>query len=136
MGASNSTSGPPAVSGTGEFLEVTLEESMRHRQELADENRALKTLLLRVSNDIQNVEFQARCAIADLLTVKEKEAGKLQDVEEVRRISFYASLLVLRSRNSRFVIARTPDPCQSIPPVPSTADHGFCCHQLPSRLST
>lgn len=83
-GPSSSTSGPPAVTGTGDFLEITLEESLRHRQELADENRALKTLLLRIANEIQNVEFQARCAVADLLTVKEKELGKLDDVNEVR----------------------------------------------------
>lgn len=81
-GASSSTSGGQVLGGTGDFLEVTLEESMRHRQELADENRALKGLLLRVANDIQHVDFQARSAAADLLIVK-KDTGRQDGVEEV-----------------------------------------------------
>lgn len=77
------TSTSNVVSGSaGDFLEVTLEESMQHRQELADENRALKGLLLRVANEMQHVEFQARCAVADLLTVTEKGAAK--ELDEVR----------------------------------------------------
>lgn len=83
-GASSSSSGGQGLGGTGDFLEVTLEESMRHRQELADENRALKALLLRVANDIQHVEFQARSATADLLIIK-KDATKQDNIEEVDR---------------------------------------------------
>lgn len=55
---------------------------MRHRQELADENRALKAILLRLANEVQNVEFQARCAVTDLLSIK-KEAQDME-VPEVR----------------------------------------------------
>ncbi|EKM50715.1 uncharacterized protein PHACADRAFT_213607 [Phanerochaete carnosa HHB-10118-sp] len=73
----NSSSTAPPGQGTGDFLEVTLEESMRHRQELADENRALKTILLRLANEVQNVEFQARCAVADLLSIRRE----MHDIE-------------------------------------------------------
>ena len=47
-------------------------------------NRALKAVLLRLANEVQSVEFQARCATADLLVVKDKESGKAEELEEVR----------------------------------------------------
>ncbi|GJE93866.1 Afadin and alpha-actinin-binding-domain-containing protein [Phanerochaete sordida] len=73
----NASATAPPGQGTGDFLEVTLEESMRHRQELAEENRALKTILMRLANEVQSVEFQARCAAADLLSIKKET----QDIE-------------------------------------------------------
>lgn len=87
----NASATAPPGQGTGDFLEVTLEESMRHRQELAEENRALKTILMRLANEVQSVEFQARCAAADLLSIKKET----QDIEvpEVRSRSVFLHVL-------------------------------------------
>lgn len=131
-GASSTTPAGQVLGGTGDFLEVTLEESLRHRQELADENRALKALLLRVANDIQLVDFQARAAAADLLVVK-KDVGKQLDVEEVLPALPQLDQALLTSRP--FVIARTFDIGGLIPSVTTWPDNRLDSHFVLAFIS-
>jgi hypothetical protein len=102
-------------------LEVTLEESLRHRQELADENRALKSILLRLANEVQSVEFQARCATADLLVVKDKVSSKAKELDEVRcnLHSFLMYVLITDDVQPPILTSLTLFPLS--PPIPTTA---------------